>query len=83
MCPPQTPVWDSSLNICTACPRGQVWNSDKKACVVSDGTIIPLTNSSCEYNYQWDNNLGRCIKCLEYQKYDNISKTCINFCKQG
>lgn len=64
MCPPSTPVWDSSLNICTTCPEGQVWSSDKKVCILSGDTSSPLTNSSCDYNYQWDIKLGKCIKCL-------------------
>lgn len=83
MCPPGTPVWDAALGICTICPKDQTWNADRKLCIASGSNISQVTTTSCEYNYQWDNSQGKCIRCLEYQKYNPTTKTCVNFCSQG
>ncbi len=85
-CPPATPVWDASRGACVGCTAGYQWNPINKTCVICAnpadcGAIIQ--NTTCPYNYQWNPSQSRCTRCELYQKFNNITKTCDNFCKPG
>lgn len=87
-CPPSTPVWDATRGACVGCNPGYQWNANSKTCVVCAnpadcGAVIQVQNQTCPWNYQWSTSQSRCIRCEVYQKYNNITKMCDNFCRPG
>lgn len=70
----------SSSSSSTTCPAGQVWNSNKNACIdsgqlgceVTGGTWNTTTKKcSCPTNYEWSTEKNQCIG----KKTPNISTT--------
>ena len=85
-CPPSAPMWDTNKGACVTCQAGYTYNVGNKSCIpcadpANCGLVI--VNKTCAYNYQWSNTTNSCQKCQLYQKYNNVTKICDNFCKPG
>lgn len=45
--------------------------------------FVTAINTTCQFNYQWNSSLVKCVKCQAYQKFNATTRVCDSFCKPG